>query len=300
MKETIAFSQFDAELNTDCCDAYNNAELTLTLKLGFKQINPAGTAATGTHNDYGDPTDTRRTIVRWTPAAWTTWKEQFRSTAEAFWNGKFWLVNDAGLFSYTSGGVVYVPNVYCKIKIEASDGAAGNHHTIDVVRMPNTSAWFGSHSTLYDSNDIRPQASGTDSRGRTLMQRAHVHEVGHLLGLGHVDIGQPHCPASGNTNVTACYGVSDHSMNSVMGAGMRLRPENAEPWRNAIRGFALTATRRQGLAATVTGSPISRVFAFPTHLFASWPAKMTRHYPRTVDEALRDVLITSRIGRVAA
>ena len=33
MKKTIKFATFDAELNTDVCDAYTNADLTLTLNL---------------------------------------------------------------------------------------------------------------------------------------------------------------------------------------------------------------------------------------------------------------------------
>src|SRR5688500_16329596 len=44
MKKKMIFSKFDAELNTDCCDPYNNAELTLTLRMGFRQVNPAGGA----------------------------------------------------------------------------------------------------------------------------------------------------------------------------------------------------------------------------------------------------------------
>jgi hypothetical protein len=53
MKKTITFSNFDAELNTDCCDPYNNAELTLTFRMGFRQINPAGGADNGKYHSYG-------------------------------------------------------------------------------------------------------------------------------------------------------------------------------------------------------------------------------------------------------
>ena len=71
MKKTLTFSKFDAELNTDCCDPYNNAELTLTLRMGFRQINPASGAASGTYHDYGDVTAPTRKIVKWSPAAWS-------------------------------------------------------------------------------------------------------------------------------------------------------------------------------------------------------------------------------------
>ena len=94
MKKKLTFSKFDAELNTDCCDPYNNAELTLTLRMGFRQINPAGGAASGTYHDYGDATAPTRKIVKWSAAAWSTWKSNFVSSAQAFWAGKFWLIND--------------------------------------------------------------------------------------------------------------------------------------------------------------------------------------------------------------
>ncbi len=73
MKLGMSLSQFEAELNTDCCDPYNNAELTLTLKLGFRQINPAGGAAEGTYHDYGDAAEPTSKIGNWTTGSWTLW-----------------------------------------------------------------------------------------------------------------------------------------------------------------------------------------------------------------------------------
>jgi len=304
MKQTIEFSRFDAELNTDVCDAYTNADLTLTLKLGFQQINPPGTAATGTYHDYGDsvtPNTPTRNIVRWTPVTWAAWKANFTASAQQFWDGKFWLVNDAGLFQYQALRQTFVPNIYCKLKIVSSDSTTGNHHNISVVRLAATETWFGSHETLYDSLDTRSVEKARDSAGNPIMQRAHVHEVGHLLGLDHIDVGQPHCPATGDTNASACYGVSDASLTSVMGSGMTIRLQDAAPWRNAIRGFALMSAMQGGPAVTSSlFVPLSRLFAFPTHLLAAWPARLSRHYPRTLAEAQLGRNITSRITPVAA
>jgi hypothetical protein len=293
MKKTIKFPRFDAELNTDVCDPYNNAELMLTLRLGFRQINPAGGANSGTYHDYGDATEPTRKIVKWTPTQWAAWKLNFVTSAQAFWHGKFWLINDTGNFSFTQGGMTYVPNIWCRVKVIGNEANVGtNHHTIEVVRLDRTENWFGSHSTLYDSLDTNLVRKGKDGAGKAIMQRAHVHEVGHLLGLGHVDIGKAHCPADGDTNEKQCYGVADDDKHSVMGSGMKLRVEHARPWREAIKAFALDEL----LSGPKT---LSTYFAVPVSLTAVWKPEKVRHYPRTTDEVKLGVSVISRVKRAA-
>lgn len=144
---------------------------------------------------------------------------------------------------------------------------------IDVVRLDSTETWFGSHSTLYDSLDTNSVRKETDSAGRPIMQRAHVHEIGHLLGLAHIDVGKAHCPATGNTNASACYGVADSDKRTVMGDGMTLRTSFATPWRRAV-------VQLTGEGHVATGN--------------DWKARMRRQYPRTPGEALAHMEITSR------
>ena len=272
MKKTLTFSKFDAELNTDCCDPYNNAELTLTLRMGFRQINPAGGAASGTYRDYGRVTAHTRKIVKWSPAAWSSWKTNFVSSAQTFWTGKFWLINNSGSFPYKNGAATYYPNVWCRFKLVGNEATVGgNHHTIDVVRLDPSENWFGSHSTLYDSKDTNSIQKATTSTGKKVLQRAHVHEVGHLLGLNHVDVGKPHCPASGDTNAEACYGVADNDMPSVMGAGMQLRIEHAYPWRESLRYFALADMIAARLFGPVWLASLNVPVVSP---MAVWPAKI--------------------------
>jgi hypothetical protein len=301
MKKQIQFAKFDAILNTDVCDARNNADLTLRLRLGFRQVNPTGGAATGTHNDYGRATGTPRKIVKWTDAEWKQWKANFVSSAQRFWDQKFWLSNNFGFFGYVAANQAYFPNFFCRMELLGSDSTVGtHHHVIDVVRLDKSETWFGSHSTLYDSLDTTSVQKATDQKGKPIMQRAHVHEVGHLLGLGHVDIGKAHCPATGNTNASSCYGIADVDKHSVMGAGMRLDPEHADPWMKAAEAFIAQefvseALKPIAVFAPVLGSPSSKVPRPTVPLVrARLTAHMKRIYPRTKQEVEKGTNVTSR------
>jgi hypothetical protein len=74
MTRTIKTASWDAALNTKVCDKNNNAELTITVRLGFRQVNPTNGATTGFYNDYGEtttsPTVKARKIVKWSPQDW--------------------------------------------------------------------------------------------------------------------------------------------------------------------------------------------------------------------------------------
>ena len=203
----------------------------------------------------------------------------------------------------TPGGTTLFPNVWCRFNLQGQDApAAGLHHTIDVVRLHPDESWFGSHSTLYDSQDTSLVLKKMTSTHKRVMQRAHVHEVGHLLGLSHVDVGKPHCLASGDTNASACYGVADQDMVSVMGAGMQLRLEHAYPWRESLRHFALQSMAQPTqafpvLSAASLAGMIAQLYQPVVLLTAVWPAAMRRHYPRTLTELTTGQHITARPHR---
>ena len=286
MIKTLKLGKLDATLDTDVCDAHNNADLTLTLKMGFRQINPTGGADKGTYRDYGDPSGTPRKIIKWTASEWTKRKNNFCSSAQAFWDKKFWVLNNNGTFAYKAGSLIMVPNAYCRFKLEGSDASPGiHHHVIDVVRLDPSEKWFGSHWTLSDSKDTLAVKKATDTKGKAVMQRAHVHEVGHLLGLGHVDEGKAHCPVSGDTNAGACYGITDADKNSVMGSGMRLDAIHGEPWLTALAEF-------------VKGEAKSSVYTPTAANVGANVVKMKRHYPRSVAEFEAGQLILSQQKRI--
>ena len=293
MKKTIRFPRFDAELDTDACTVVANAVLTLRLRLGLRQLNPPDGARSAMFAEAGK-NGVPRKIIRWSRDEWAIWVENFCSSAAAHWRGRFWLSNDGGSFLFYKGSDIWVPNFLCWLEIESTNGFAGNEHaTIDVVRLDPSEKFFLSHERLYDNLDTDPVQTGVDSRGNRILQRTHVHEVGHLLGLGHVDVGKPHCPPQGDHNLPVCYGVADADLHSVMGRGMKLGIEHAQPWREALRGFALDEARRH-VDQSGTRVATSKLFYMPRCVYAVWPAKMLRVYPRTLAEFKAGVDITSR------
>ena len=218
-------------------------------------------------------------------------------------------MNDFPVLEFEDGGVKYRHNVYCRFKIVGADAVAGSvhHHVIDVVRLAAAEKWFGSHSTLYDSNDTKSSHKATDSAGSKVMQKAHVHEVGHLLGLGHAAAGTAACPTSGNTNAAACYGASDRHMTSVMGSGMKLNATHAYPWRMAIAAMTGKGTIRKPAENRTSATGINNMLGMLGLLdvpytgtdFSSndWQAKLIRHYPRTAAEVAANAAITKRPKR---
>jgi hypothetical protein len=276
MKMGMSLNTYDIEFDTDVCDAYNNAELTIVLTIGFTQINPPGGAAHGMYHDYGDANEPSRKILKWAPGSWELWKKNFVASAQRFWNGRFWLINSFPLYEFEVKQVRYRPNIWCKLRLVGGDAdKVVANHVIEVVLLDPSEIWFGSHATLYDSKDTNLVQKGTDSRAKPIMQRAHVHEIGHLLGLSHVDVGKPNCPPS-NTNAAACYGIKDIDKYSVMGEGMQIRVGQAMPWRKAM------------VQITGEGNVASQT---------DWEAKLVRHYPRTSQEVLASAAVTARPRR---
>ncbi len=274
MIKSYKFKRYNAELNTNPCNAYNNANLTLTLRLNVQQVNPAGGAATGTHKDAsGKP----RNIVKWPEDKWKAWKYHFFKSAQDFWSGGFWLYNNCGGFAFRQRGEIYLPNIYCLLNIVGSSPRMISHHTIDVVNLASdvTGLQFRSHARLYDSEDLKRSTARRDSKGKSIYQTTQVHEIGHLLGMGHVDIGKAHCPTNKDTNDPLCYGVSDSSLNSVMGAGMQKRDSNAAPWITAMKHFD------SDLYASKIYLPPKKRFVAGT---AKWLVERQRIYPSTSAE----------------
>jgi len=276
LRQTLRFPNFDAELNTDRCGPLINAELTLTLRLGLQKVHPGSEIG-----NYPDANNQTHNIIRWTPEAWTTWKDRFRSIVQTFWDGKFWLVNDCFSFPFQSGETTLYPNIWCRFILILNDNlTSDNHHTVQVVRLDPKAGFFRSNAGLYTDRDTEPFRTGDTSKGKPIFQIPGPHEIAHVLGLDHVAVGKPGCPASGDQGAPACYGISDYDMQSVMGRGMELRPEHAYPWRESLRYFALEELMKRVMKAPFRSKYNALMTAINSPL-SPWPTRMRNCYPRT-------------------
>lgn len=271
LKERKSAPKWDAVLDRSMCDRYNNAELTLVLKIHFNMINPAG--ATGTFADF-DGVD--RKIIPWGNTA-TAWKQKFKSDCEKFWGGRLWLKSPVlwHAWDFTDKGTLYQPNIWCRFKIEMVSEAASSHKSIRAVRLHPSETGFRSDDRTYDDRDLKSvkQAHGG-------VKKTHVHEVGHAIGLPHVGVGDPltigglickwHVMGGGSTNDPECYGITDYEKQDAMGSGDSLRLWHAKPWQEALNLF--------------TGG-------------TNWEAANKRHYPRTLSEIVSGVWHTTRPNR---
>lgn len=203
-----------------------NCGLNLYLKVFLNKINPANGAATGTAPDW-DTTNTpgspARNIVRWGDAEFTAWAQRYQRECQAFWDTRFWLCPPAtcSQLDFRQNGVMLRPNIRCGLHLTLVSSASAADHTIDVVRLADTETFFRSDSAHYDNRDI--DATTTNAGFR---QRAHVHEVGHILGMGHSNEGDASCV----NNNPVCY-----ANDNVMGGGESIAPWNASPWQKAMQ-----------------------------------------------------------------
>ena len=225
--------KWDADLADWVRNTTTNADLTIYIRVYFSKIDPAN--ATGLHGDTDDTPakPSKKKIQKWKAGEFEKYTKNLVAGAQAFWNGTFWLKTPKTYdeLNYPDTKPTHRCNLYCRFELEQAVGVADSHYTIAVVRAQDGEN-FRSDSRLYSQNDIKSEQliSGSTTKFWT-----HFHEVGHLIGLGHVGTG-------GTTNVhndnsPTAYGVTLQEMQDVMGRGSVRHDWHATPWQQAAEAF---------------------------------------------------------------
>ena len=231
--------KWDAFLDEYVRNAVTNADLTIYIRLYLDKIDPAGD--TGLYGDADDEPATATTpavvskkkIQKWKPGEFENYGKNLVKGAQRFWNGVFWLKTPKtyNKLNTPDAKPTHRCNLYCKFELEQVFNANDAHYTIAVVRAQDGQN-FRSHSRLFSQNDIKSEHMIPHSTAKFW---THYHEVGHLIGLGHVGTGG--VTNVHNDNSDTAYGVTKHEMMDVMGRGTVKHDWHARPWQEAAETF---------------------------------------------------------------
>jgi hypothetical protein len=188
-----------------------------------------------------DATGSAVTITNWNDAVFRRFCEGFKQGTEDAWNDKLWLV-PSGSWGCDLG--VWRPNIRCALRIDIVTHAGARHHLLfRCVNLPTGPASHRSftnpeaHEGQLDSRDgwssTPPPGSPGNLFGQTYRQFTGAHEIGHHLGLDHVNAA--FCVASNqSTNNLICYGGTAYQAGDILGWGSRVERWHDRPWRAAL------------------------------------------------------------------
>lgn len=238
-KEIVKSTDFDSYIYSPALSSDRRSyELMLILRIFLRPLNPPS----GKNFYYAsDWNDTPWPALRWNHAAWQHFQQEYVRQVYATWDTAFVLTPPADYSEFT-----YLKErrkILCRIRIDLWGDDKHVHGVIDVVRLATPQHnYFRSSTWTYSSKDLAARRIHDRKEGVSYLHRTISHEVGHLLGLNHINEYSDACQNASTPESSPCYGSNLAQSMNVMGRGSELDFSNADPWLKRITEH--TYTRR--------------------------------------------------------
>jgi hypothetical protein len=251
--ERFFSNDFDSRIDyRDLTLGIQDYVLTLILRVRLSQTNPPpGKIEFQAMDAEGNVAP----AIRWPTAEWEDFQREFKRQAYATWNRAFTLIPPASYNGFKDPAGQR-RNVVCFLEIQLAEKDAPNVHTVNVVRLAHehsslrANAGLRDRPGLFTSENLKPgrqtgaipepmeyhrvrgkmRISGGNPGGGMYSWEQHPlpHEVGHMLGLNHINENAAECRNDSNSSI--CYGFLRRDAMNVMGGGDVLDYRNAQPW----------------------------------------------------------------------
>lgn len=280
MQRYLSRAVFDSHLDVASVGPNHHANLTIIVRIAMHEYFPdssfnladwlgisgarasfQGRDATFEVNNNG----VELMLTRWPNDEFDPWCQEYKQKVEHGWHNKLWLVPsglwEGAISDPENTNVMLVPAVRCCLRIILVNGdphvncdvaylASSRNHRTSTAPLPymgnriihalNIDCFSGGPNRLKADNlDLTPKP--------VTGQIAALHEMGHYLGLNHVNMG-------GENE----YGDNEFQRDSLMGAGMDIRSAHAWPWKNRLRHH-LTLSRSTTWHAVTRRPRLTRV-----------------------------------------